>query len=278
MPEIAYIFDTETTGKVDSQPIEAAWLRLVAGAEDKPAHYDERVMPVKLYGVTNDYIERFKPTKPIEFGALATHHILESDLVDCCPYTELKLPEDAQYLIGHNIDFDWEVIGKPDIKRIDTLALARAYWRDDLGHSQSACAYRLNLDYAHRATQNAHNALADVNICLQILDHICDQWNIRSFEELHQLSQKALIPTVMTFGKHKGLPMAEVPADYKQWYRRQADTDPYMIKAMNGEEGLTDDVITKLVLRGRQHEQATVASQAGETVPAQLPTNLGLEF
>ena len=254
MTEIAYIFDTETTGKIDSQLIEAAWLKVVMGADDNPAHYDERILPVKMYGVTDDYIERFKPSKKIDFGAMATHHIIEDDLTECRPHTEFKLPDDAQYLIGHNIDFDWKVIGVPDIKRIDTLALARCLWRDDDGHAQSACAYRIDLDYAQRATKNAHNALADVNICLQILDHVCHYWHIRSFTELHQLSEKARIPTIMSFGKHAGLAMDRVPLDYKQWYARQSDTDPYVIRAMKGEAGLSDEAIAVLISRGRQSE------------------------
>ena len=36
----------------------------------------------------------------------------------------------------------------------------------------------------------------------------------------------------MPFGKHKGVPISEVPKDYKQWLLRQSDVDPYLVKAL----------------------------------------------
>ena len=38
----------------------------------------------------------------------------------------------------------------------------------------------------------------------------------------------------MTFGKHKGVPIKDVPADYKRWLPGQPDIDPYLIKALRG--------------------------------------------
>ena len=53
--------------------------------------------------------------------------------------------------------------------------------------------------------------------------------------EDRRLSELARIPTVMTFGKHKGTPIKDVPADYKRWLLGQADIDPYLQKALRGE-------------------------------------------
>jgi exodeoxyribonuclease X len=36
----------------------------------------------------------------------------------------------------------------------------------------------------------------------------------------------------MPFGKHRGVAMAEVPADYKRWLRGQPDVDPYLRQAL----------------------------------------------
>jgi uncharacterized protein (DUF3820 family) len=35
----------------------------------------------------------------------------------------------------------------------------------------------------------------------------------------------------MTFGKHKGKPIAEVDKGWVAWYRKQDDTDPYLLMA-----------------------------------------------
>ena len=53
---------------------------------------------------------------------------MDEELVDCPPASNFRLPKDLQYLIGHNIDFDWQAVGQPDVKRICTLALARKVW------------------------------------------------------------------------------------------------------------------------------------------------------
>ena len=104
------VFDTETTGITEPVLIEAAGIIINGSpfAEQKET-----------------FNNRYNPGKPISFGAMATHNILDCDLENCPKAKEFKLPEDTAYLVGHNIDFDWEVIGKPDIRLIDTLPMAR---------------------------------------------------------------------------------------------------------------------------------------------------------
>lgn len=75
-------------------------------------------------------MQRYNPGKPITFGALATHHIMDEELVDCPLASSFTLPGHVDYIIGRNVDFDWEVIGKPEIKHICTLALAHKLWPD----------------------------------------------------------------------------------------------------------------------------------------------------
>jgi exodeoxyribonuclease X len=43
----------------------------------------------------------------------------------------------------------------------------------------------------------------------------------------------------MTFGKHKGLPLAEVPKDYVRWLLDQTNVDPFLrqaFMALNGKK------------------------------------------
>jgi exodeoxyribonuclease X len=213
----AIIFDTEATGIKEPVLIEAAWLEL------------ESIEP---FSINNPFVQRYNPGKPITLGALATHHILDEELIDGPPASSFSLSGDVKYLIGHNVDFDWEVIGKPEIKRICTLALARKLWPNLDSHNQGALLYYLDRNTAREQLRNAHSALTDVGICAVILDHICQQLDIKTIEDLYAESEKARVPTTMPFGKHKGLPLGDLPIDYKQWLLGQGDIDPYLKKAL----------------------------------------------
>lgn len=212
---IAYIFDTETTGFKEPQIIQAAGLFVEFGAK-----------PIQSY---NEY---FRPTKPIEFGAKATHHIVEKDLEGCRLHSEFTLPAGIDFLIGHNVDFDWKVIGEPSIKRICTLALARQLWPQFDSHSQGALLYALQGDAAKGKVKGAHSADIDVEICLDILNFILKELpTVDSWKTLWEISETARLPTKMLFGKYKDTPIAQVPRDYINWLLRQPDVDPYLIKA-----------------------------------------------
>jgi exodeoxyribonuclease X len=131
------------------------------------------------------------------------------------------------------VDFDWEVIGKPEIKRICTLALARKLWPNLDSHKQGALLYYLDRNTAREQLRNAHSALTDVGICTVILDHICQQLGIKTVEDLYTESEKARIPTAMPFGKHKGMLLKDLPSDYKEWLLGQADINPYLRRALS---------------------------------------------
>ncbi|PBP34612.1 DNA polymerase III subunit epsilon [Pseudomonas syringae] len=220
----AYIFDSETTGLIEPQLVEAAWLSLGAIAG----------LPI-----TDQFLARFKPSKPIELGALATSHILDEELADCPPHTDFSMPADTTYIIGHNVDYDWRVIGQPDIKRICTQALSRKLWPAADSHSQSAMIYLHYRSEAPALLRNAHAALDDVKNCHRLLVKIIEALDKRlgcpvaGWEELWLLSEDARIPDFITFGKHKGMAFADLPSDYKRWLSGQAELDPYVRAALN---------------------------------------------
>lgn len=216
------IFDTETNGQETPELIEAAYLVLNDPQELR---------------VLDMYSQRFRPRQPSTLGALAVHHILDAELIDCEPSSAFTLPAGTAYLIGHNIDYDWQVIGSPAIKCICTLALARALWPQADSHSQSALLYLLLPPVEARLRlQGAHSALVDVENCLILLRAILQRLGgVASWDELWQCSERARVPTRMPFGKHKGELIADVPRDYKAWLMRQPDVDPYLMKALRGE-------------------------------------------
>ena len=223
------ILDTETTGLI--KPIEAievayqSILYVPRGGETKPVSWKMK---------DNSYLQRFKPSKPIEFGALSTSHILLSDLVNCEPSSSFKLLEDTEYLIGHNIDYDWEVIGRPEVKRICTKAMATYLIKDTDSYSQSALIYYILGDTAKPLLKEAHNAKDDIDNCFILFDYLLSliEEDVSTIELLWEFSERCRIPTVMPFGKHKGELIKDIPYDYKQWLRRQPELDYYLLKAL----------------------------------------------
>jgi len=213
----AIIFDVEATDKNDAVIIEAASLDVTS---------------LTPFEVGNPWVQRYNPGKPISLGALATHHIMDEELVNCPASSSFQLPAGTQYLIGHNIDFDWVAIGSPEVKRICTLALARSLWPELDSHTQSALLYYFERNTAREQLRNAHSALADVWICSKIVAQIIDKLHPVSLDALWEMSEKARIPTIMPYGKHKGELISQVPTDYKQWLLRQDNVSAYLRKAL----------------------------------------------
>ena len=216
MPQ-AIIFDVEATDKNDAVIIEAASLDVTS---------------LNPFEVGNPWVQRYNPGKSISLGALATHHIMDEELINCPASSSFRLPAGTKYLIGHNIDFDWVAIGSPEVKRICTLALARSLWPDLDSHTQSALLYYFERDTARDQLRNAHSALADVWICSKIVAQIIDKLHPVSWDALWEMSEKARIPKTMPYGKHKGELINQVPSDYKQWLLRQDNVSGYLRKAL----------------------------------------------
>jgi len=212
------IADTETTGIEDSEVIELAFIDLDEKLQLSPA-------PI--------FHQFYTPAKPITLGALAAHHILPSKLVGYPASINAKLPDNTAYIIGHNIDFDWKVLGSPNVRRICTLALARRAWPDLDSYTQSALMYHIHgaTEQTRDRLSEAHSAAADILFCHDILKAVCTILDIHNIEQLYAASEDARIPTKMPFGKHKGEPIADVPRNYVLWYRRQENPDPFLLEA-----------------------------------------------
>ncbi|MCO8101044.1 putative quorum-sensing-regulated virulence factor [Acinetobacter indicus] len=222
----AIILDTETH-TLNGYPIEVAYapIQLQQGkiSLDKSQIFDQ------FYQVD----------EPISYAAMAVHHILESDLIDQPHYTSFRLPEETLYIIGHNIDYDIRAIQKcgvdtSHIKAICTLALARLVWPDVEAHNISALIYMISKgsEKARDMIKKAHRADMDIILTANILMHIVHHLQIDSIEALYAASEDARIPRVMSFGKHRGTAIADLPNDYIQWLLRQDELDPYLRKAL----------------------------------------------
>lgn len=222
----AVILDTETTDADAPEVIELAYMGPLDSA----------------LSVATPELFNWKPTKPIALGALATHHIIADDLVGYPVWPgKFDLPSGCHYIVGHKIDFDWKAIGSPNVKRICTLALARRAWPSLDSHRLEALIYHL---YPHpmarELVKHAHNAAADVDLCWRVLQAVWDVFGRPdTWERFWEISEEARVPTVFSFGKHKGKAIAEVKRidrSYISWCLSGkcdiVNEDPYWQKAL----------------------------------------------
>lgn len=219
---LAKIIDTETTSADDPVLIE----------------YGERIFRFGIMmaeETTN--IARYNPLVPISFGAMATHGITNEMVANEKPVTEFQYSLDgAEYMIAHNVDFDWLVVGKPDVKRICTLAMARAIW-PTADHKLLALIYMLFPKVASKLHAEAHGVAADISMCRILLGQILVETKIENLPDLYEFSQESRIPKIMSFGKHKGTPIKDLPNDYIAWGLKNLD-DEYVLEAFRRKKNM----------------------------------------
>ena len=217
----AIILDTETTGsKPPMNVIELAYIGI-----------NEDFMCDEIF------TSMYKPELPIAFGAKAAHHILEADVAEAPDFSTFELPTDVEYIIGHKVNFDIDAIGfgeSEDIKRICTLAIARKHFPELDAHTQSAMIYYFFPEAeAREMVKNAHRAFDDVRNCRELLIKLREVILAKgipfsTFEEMWVESERCRIPDTISFGKHVGSRIEDLPLDYKRWILRQPDMDEYL--------------------------------------------------
>lgn len=69
-----------------------------------------------------------------------------------------------------------------------------------------------------------------------VLQAIVEKLAIKDINSLYQMSEIARIPKRITFGKHKGELIDELPDSYIDWLLKQPELDPYLIKALKGQK------------------------------------------
>jgi len=222
-----YVADTETTGQFEPEIPDVVEL---AYAE---------ITSVKTLG--EFFLQRYEPAQPMLLSALATHHILPSELAGLPPSHQAKLPDDCYYLVGHNVDYDWRALrSPPDIKRICTLAMARRVWDDEQGHSLGACMYRIfPHEEARERLRNAHSAKFDAINAFDLLRHflMIKGGSLSSWREVWLWSEDCRLPRTWTFGKHRGKKIGrelngKADSGYHSWCLNQTTMDPYVKKAL----------------------------------------------
>lgn len=185
-----YILDTETTGiTAKDQIIELAYFEI-------PSDRKVLTQPVDIFSLLAFLTNKadpslFRPSVPIHPEAEKVHGISYKDLIKEPPSSSIKLPEDMKFMIGHNIAFDWRMLGKPDVSLICTLKIAKKLWPKE--KEKSPANYTLTglveFLYPEEAEEllgrKYHRAMDDCKLCYFILLKILEK--LEKVESLEQL-------------------------------------------------------------------------------------------
>lgn len=140
-------------------------------------------------------------------------------------------------LFAHNAKFDsakWKDTGllHDDVKFSCTLRMARNQWPDldpeRENHQLGTLAVMLGLE-----TGTAHRAMGDCITGVSLLRHLARTTGVSNIQELFELGTRPLsLESAMTFGKHRGMKLKDLPISYVQWLTGQSDMDPELVEAL----------------------------------------------
>lgn len=205
MPSRPIFYDTETTGV----------------RADK-----DRVIEIAAYDPVRDlrFEKLVNPGCPIPPDATAIHNITNEMVASAPSFAEIgkefiDFCEGEVILIAHNNDnfdvhflrneFQRHSLEFPAWKFFDTLKWARRYRPDLPKHTLQF----LREIYGIQAN-NAHRALDDVIILHQVYNYMVGDL---SMDDSYALLNRPRSIQHMPFGKHQGVPLAQVPRSYVQW-------------------------------------------------------------
>ena len=204
--------DTETTGvKATDAVCEVAWREIDAE-----------------FNTLREGMSIINPMMPINYAASAVNGITDAMVADAPTLDEYMrsagdplMGEDV-VLICHNVAFDHRFL-KPHMsegaKTLCTLKCARVVYPEAENHKQSVLAAMLGI-YVPR--EKAHSADGDLDVLAQLLQCLCRDSG-RDLEGLMEIQNRPRKILKMSFGKHRGRLLSELPADYVHWLLTKAD-------------------------------------------------------
>jgi len=178
------------------------------------------------------------PERPISPSAMGVHHITNemvefeptlSEFMDMSgnPFKASENP----IICGHNIAFDVRMLGEhipPVHTRLCTLKLAKLVWPDAENHKLQTLRYLHGLEAG-----DAHRAMGDVITCISLLRLVAEQRSLDVDDLLALVKRPISLETKLTFGKHKGTKLGDLPATYVHWLLHKADNlDPDLREAL----------------------------------------------
>jgi exodeoxyribonuclease X len=169
------------------------------------------------------------PGMPISYGAMAVHHIREKDLIGAPPAEEVlrKISTNNAFAyVAHYAEFEQKFYTFPK-QWLCTKRLAQLAWPNFEAYNNQAIRYQLKLDdmddFVPSLANPAHRAGPDTYVTAHILVQML---KVLPLQKMVEAMNEAIILHSLPFGKHRGIPMADVPSDYLQWILRQDKAEP----------------------------------------------------
>jgi len=214
--------DTETTGvSTNDRVVEVAWMIV----DDTLAVLDSG------HSLIN-------PLMPIPAGASAVHGLTNRDVADAPTLDDYmagvlnnKLGSEEFIFVAHNSAFDYRYLSPYLVEgtpQMCTLRLARKIYPKADNHKLGTLVYELGLEVDK---DRFHSADGDMAILTALLKKMSEDTG-RSLYELFEYANSPMEYVSMPFGKHKGLPLKDVPASYVSWFLNKAENpDPDLVHA-----------------------------------------------
>ncbi|EJY56249.1 DNA polymerase III, epsilon subunit [Alicyclobacillus hesperidum URH17-3-68] len=210
------VVDTETTGlPPEGRVVELALVEVGLDRE-----------PQIVYSALVD------PGCPILPEASAVHHITDRDVAGKPRLSQIwskvmRYIEDA-ILVAHNAEFDRGMLPETGRSWVCSKRLAQHLWPDAPRHSNQVLRYWLGIDVE---VGQPHRALGDAIVTAHVF-----QRELRAYleagypddvEALIAFAESPIEMQTMPFGKHRGVPLRDVPLDYLDWaLRNMQDLSP----------------------------------------------------
>lgn len=212
--------DTETTSLKEGRLVQLAYL---------PFDSNEKLPAIP-------YEKKFKPPVPIEFEAMATHHITEKMVADLPPFTALELGNvlETHVMVAHNAPFDIGILENEGIPRpkvwIDTKKVAQAYFDFDC-YKLQYLRYRFGIEIE----ASAHDALGDIIVLREVFNTILLEASLQEVAQGRQYDEREVIRKFveisrnplelrrMPYGKYQGTPFEELvkkDLQYVRWLKK----------------------------------------------------------
>lgn len=213
---------------------------------------EEKDRLIQLAFSTDEAIvnELFRPSLPIEIGAMAIHHITEQMVLDKAPFINsgtqeflINLIAGGGVVVAHNAKFDIGMLAKEEVivpRYIDTLKIARYLDPEGKIESYSLQYLRYFLGLVVEAT--AHDAMGDILVLEQLYQRLylamgkkmgagVAEVLINDGDIINKMIEVSAAPILLArcnFKKHKGELWADIAKSdpsYMEWALTLKDID-----------------------------------------------------
>lgn len=174
----------------------------------------------------------YRPLRGIPPETKAVHHITEVDFSLSTPVCTPEYLHSAVWsgpapaaLVAHSCAFERQFITEATtgaIPWICTYKVAMHVWPDAPRHSNQVLRYWRGLTLDNALAMPPHRAGPDAWVTAHLLAELA---RFASFDQMVAWTREPRPMPVLTFGKHRGQPWAQVPSDYLQWMISQTDMD-----------------------------------------------------